>query len=83
MARPETTTVALSDIQDYLKLVPAARKAPRGSLWISYDREADTVYVNFREPGRATDSEMTDEDVIVRYDGDDVIGLTILRASER
>jgi uncharacterized protein YuzE len=83
VARPETTNMALTDLQDYLKLVPAARKAPGGSLWTSYDAESDTVYVNFQKPSRATDSEMTDDDVIIRYDGDQVVGLTILRASQR
>jgi uncharacterized protein YuzE len=73
----------VTDLQDYLKLVPAARKAPGGTLWTSYDAESDTVYVNFRKPSRATDSEVTDDDVIVRYDGDEVVGLTILRASQR
>ncbi len=83
MARPQTTNTALTDLQDYLKLVPATRKAPGGTLWTSYDAESDTLYVNFREAGQATDTDVTEEDVIVRYDGDDVVGLTILRASQR
>ena len=83
MARPETTSMALNDLQDYLKVIPAARKAPGGTLWTSYDAESDTVYVNFRKPSHATDSEMTDDDVIIRYDGDEIVGLTILRSSQR
>jgi len=83
VARPETTNMALTDLQDFLKLIPAALKAPGGSLWTSYDAEADAVYVNFRKPSHATDSEMTDDDVIVRYDGNEVVGLTILHASQR
>jgi uncharacterized protein YuzE len=75
--------MALTDLQDFLKLSPAALKAPGGSLWTSYDAEADAVYVNFRKPSHATDSEMTDDDVIVRYDGNEVVGLTILHASQR
>lgn len=75
--------MALTDIQDFLRLVPAARKAPGGSLWTSYDATSDTVYVNFRRPSHADDSEMTDDDVIIRYQGDKVVGLTILRASQR
>lgn len=71
------------DIANFLKLVPAVRQAPLGYLWTSYDAEADTLYINFKKPSHATDSEMTDDDVIVRYDGDQVIGLTILRASQR
>ncbi|HEY4597119.1 MAG TPA: DUF2283 domain-containing protein [Thermoanaerobaculia bacterium] len=50
---------------------------------MSYDREADVVYVNFKKPSHATDSELTDDDVILRYEGDDLIGLTILHASQR
>ena len=83
MARPETTNMALTDLHDFLKLIPAALIAPGGSLWTSYDAEADAVYVNFRKPSQATDSEMTDDDVIVRYDGDQIVGLTILHASQR
>jgi uncharacterized protein YuzE len=83
VARSETTSMALTDIQDFLNLVPAVRKAPGGSLWTSYDAASDTVYVNFRKPSQADDSEMTDDDVIIRYQGDEVVGLTILRASQR
>jgi len=50
---------------------------------VSYDREADVVYVNFKKPSHATDSELTDEDVILRYEGEDLVGLTILQASQR
>ena len=39
--------------------------------------------MNFKKPGYATDSEMTDEDVIIRYDGEEIIGFTVLHASKR
>jgi uncharacterized protein YuzE len=72
-----------SMIQEYLKLVPVLRQSPQGYLWSSYDRGADVLYINFKKPSHATDSELTDDDVIIRYEGDDVIGLTILHASKR
>ena len=50
---------------------------------MSYDAEADVLYVNFKKPSSATDSELTDDDVIIRYKGEKVIGLTILHASQR
>jgi uncharacterized protein YuzE len=50
---------------------------------MSYDAEADTMYVNYKRPSVATDSEPTDDDVIVRYEGDEVVGFTILHASQR
>ncbi|HEX9742928.1 MAG TPA: DUF2283 domain-containing protein, partial [Nitrospiraceae bacterium] len=57
--------------------------APQGYLWSSYDKEADTLYINFKKPSVATDSELTDDDVIIRYEGKEVVGLTILHASKR
>ena len=75
--------MAVAEVADYVRLVPAVRQTPQGTVWISYDAEADTLYVNFRKPARATDSELTDDDVIVRYEGDQVIGYTVLRASRR
>ena len=75
--------MAVAAIEEYLKLVPALRQSPQGYLWSSYDREADVLYINFKKPSHATDSELTDDDVIIRYEGDDVVGLTILHASKR
>jgi uncharacterized protein YuzE len=41
------------------------------------------LYINFKKPSTATDSELTDDDVIIRYEEDEVVGLTILHASKR
>ena len=70
-------------IDQYLKLNPAVRHAPQKYLWSSYDNEADVLYVNFKKPSHATDSELTDDDVIIRYEGSVIVGLTILNASRR
>jgi len=67
----------------YLKIIPAVRHAPQGYLWSSYDAEADVLYINFKKPSHVTDSELTDDDVIIRYEGDSIIGLTILNDSKR
>ena len=75
--------MAVVAVQDYLKLVPALKQTPGGYLWSSYDAEADVLYINFTKPARATDSEITNDDVIIRYDGNEIIGLTILHASQR
>ena len=70
-------------IDQYFKLISAVRYAPQKYLWSSYDSEADVLYVNFKKPSHATDSELTDDDVIIRYEGDIIVGLTILNASKR
>ena len=72
------------DLSQYITLLPAVRHSPNGQLQASYDEEADVLYVHFGpQPRPATDSELTDDDIIVRYDGEEVIGITILHASQR
>jgi len=70
-------------IDQYLKLIPAVRYAPQKYLWSSYDAEEDVLYINFKKPSHATDSELTEDDIILRYEGDVIVGLTILNASKR
>ena len=70
-------------IQEYMDIIPAVKHAPKGFLWSSYDREADVLYINFKKPSHATDSEITNDDVIVRYEGNEIVGLTILHLSKR
>jgi len=70
-------------IEEYLKIIPAVKSAPQNYLWSSYDAEADVLYINFKKPSHATDSELTDDDVILRYEGDVIVGITILHASKR
>ena len=75
--------MAVANIEEYLKLLPTLRKSPSHLLWSSYDAEGDTLYINFKKPSNAGDSELTDDDVIVRYENGEVVGLTILHASKR
>ncbi len=75
--------MATTDIQPYLNLVPAVKQSPQRNLWLSYDEEADTLYINFKKPSYATDSELTDDDVIIRYEGEEIIGFTVLHAGQR
>ncbi len=70
-------------VEPFLPLVEALRSVPDGAMWSSDDAEADVLYINFRRPSIATDSELTDDDIIVRYEGGDVVGFTILHASSR
>jgi uncharacterized protein YuzE len=71
------------DVQPFLSLLSALRRAPDRNVWITYDEEADVLYINFRKPSIASDSELTDDDVIVRYADDQVVGYTVLHASQR
>ncbi|MCC5900253.1 MAG: DUF2283 domain-containing protein [Phormidium sp. BM_Day4_Bin.17] len=50
-----------------------------------YDSEADVLYIDFFNPPRpCEDTELTDDDIVIRYDQfDEVVGLTVLHASSR
>ena len=74
--------MAVTEIQDYLKLLPKRKESREGLVWMSYDAEADTLYVNYKKPSHATDSELTEDDVIVRYQGEEVVGFTVLRLQQ-
>ena len=75
--------MATAEIAEFLKIVPALRMAPHRSLWSSYDAGADVLYINFKKSAHATEGELTDDDVIIRYENDEIIGLTVLHASQR
>lgn len=79
----EKASVDPVTIDRYVHLIPAVKHSPKHYLWSSYDAEADVLYVNFKKPSHADDSELTDDDVIIRYEQGEVIGLTILNASQR
>ena len=75
--------VEIGGFREFLRFLPAVKRAPESSVWLTYDQEADVLYVNFKKPSIATDSELTDDDVIIRYEGEEVIGLTVLNVSKR
>jgi len=71
------------EIERMLTLVPQLLEIPHSRIWTTYDEQADVLYVNFKKPGHADDSELTDDDVIVRYEAGEIVGITILNASKR
>lgn len=70
-------------IESVMAFVPQVLQLRQKNIWLSYDEEADVLYVNFKKPNRADDSELLDNDVIVRYEGDEIVGMTVLNASKK
>jgi uncharacterized protein YuzE len=70
-------------VNNYLNILPYVMESPKRYLWSSYDEEADVLYINFKKPSFATDSELTEDDIIVRYENDEIIGLTIMNVKNR
>ncbi len=75
--------MAMLNLDQVLTFVPQVLQLHQKNIWLSYDEEADVLYVNFKKPNRADDSELLDNDVLVRYEGEEIIGMTIMNASKK
>ena len=56
---------------------------PKRRMWLDYDEEADVLYVHFVEKPSSTHSEIRPDGVVLDYTGRDLVGMTILEASQR
>ena len=70
-------------LSEVFEATPHLLKFPKNKLWIDYDEEADVLYLSFQRPQKATESEMRDDGVLLRYKRDKLVGITILEASKR
>jgi uncharacterized protein YuzE len=75
--------MASLDVKAIQNLTPQLLNIPFKRIWLNYDEEADVLYLNFKKPSHADDSELTDDDVIIRYEKGEVVGITVLHASKR
>ncbi|MBI4811455.1 MAG: DUF2283 domain-containing protein [Ignavibacteriales bacterium] len=65
------------------QITPYLLQFPYERLWIDYDKNADVLYINFKRPQRATDSEMLDNGILLRYRKNELVGVTVLDASKQ
>ena len=56
---------------------------PLYPVWIDYDQAADVLYLSFEKPQNATDSEMAENSILLRYRGERLVGITVFEASKR
>lgn len=63
--------------------VPLLIDFPARRFWVDYDKEADVLYISLRRPQKATNTKMTDEGILLRYHGEQLVGVTVLDASAR
>ncbi len=63
--------------------VPFLIDFPVQRFWVDYDSEADVLYLSFQRPQKATDTEMTDDGILLRYQDEHLVGVTVLNASTR
>jgi len=60
-----------------------AKKLGVKKIRLDYDPEGDVLYISFGDPQPADDSDVTDDDIIVRTRAGEIVGLTILDARAR
>jgi uncharacterized protein YuzE len=52
-------------------------------LDVFYDKDADVLYISFGKPSAAEDSELNENDIIIRSVKGEIIELTVLGFSKR
>jgi len=65
-------------VKEVFEAMPHLKRLPSDHFWVDYDREADVLYVSFDRPQRATDSVMQDDNVLLRYRGRKLVGITVI-----
>jgi uncharacterized protein YuzE len=62
-------------------VVPHLLEFEKKQYSVDYDEETDTLYISFRKPQCADDSIMEDN-LIYHYDGEELVGVTVLHAKD-
>ena len=60
----------------------SVRVSRLSELWIEYDRQTDTLYINFGK-GEPDETIMIDNDVIIGLEGDELVSIIIQDFSRR
>ncbi len=71
------------EVKSVLNRVPELLDVPHSRIWTVYDNAADVLYLNFKKPSHADNSELMDDDLIIRYEKGAVGGITVPNASKR
>ena len=65
-------------VKEVFQAMPHLKRLPSNHVWVDYDKAADVLYVSFDRPQRATDSVLRDDNVLLRYRGKKLVGMTII-----
>lgn len=64
------------DLDAFIKPLPELLAFSK-RVWLDYDREADVLYISFRKPQQANDSEL-EENIIYHFRDEELVGATII-----
>lgn len=71
----------INQIQPLLPQIVALSKKQK-SLSFDYDKEADVLYISFQKPQQATDTDIVNDDILIRKRNNEIVGITIMHASK-
>ena len=69
------------EVKKIVDAVPMLLDFPTERFHVDYDKEADVLYISFERPQKATDTEVIDEGILLRFREKKLVGITILNAS--
>lgn len=61
-------------VQNVEAAIPFLLKFPMERFRVDYDKEADVLYISFRHPQQATETQMTEDGILLRYHGKELVG---------
>jgi uncharacterized protein YuzE len=65
-------------------LARLADKLPASRMWLDFDAEADVLYIGLKRPQEATETVEADNgSILLRYRGNELVGITVLDTSKR
>jgi len=83
MATVTETPKTRKMIDQAIALAREVAHVPAKGVWMSYDHDADVLYLSLEKPQHATNSLMRDDGILLRYRGKKLVGVTVLEASKR
>ena len=69
------------EVEKIVSAIPILLEFPVKKFHVDYDKEADVLYISFERPQKATDTEVTDEGILLRFRDKKLVGITVLNAS--
>jgi len=69
--------------QAVFQAMPFLLDFPMRRFSVGYDPEADVLYISFRRPQKATNTQIRDDGILLRYAASELVGITVLDASTR
>ncbi len=69
------------EVKKIVNAVPVLLDFPEKRFHVDYDKDADVLYISFERPQKATDTEVMEEGILLRYREDKLVGITVLNAS--